>query len=442
MFFRLHISSGRSIIITATLLWMATMAAPAHALQPLAEFLVAAQSASIDNREAALTAVEQQQEALVALGRDLPSVSVRGSYTRNQFAAVFPVMLSPNAPVQNLVIQPYNQWDLFLQADAPLVDFAGWARSRAAYRAANAARFNARATRLEVQKQVARFYYALVGAQALRQSAERTLAAAESNAGLTRERRAGGVATELDVERAQAEVERARQTIADVELQDALARRALVTLSGVQPSGDAPPLDDDLHDEPPLSHWEATPDALIPSLAAVAEQNRVSATNARAAKLSLVPTLTASFAERVTNATSFIGQPEYYTFTLNLAWRLDVSSIANIRAQASLAQLASIRQERAQLAVRDQIHEAWQRVRTGIAKSRAARAQARAAELAAQFATERYSSGTGTQLELVQAQRDAFAAEVGRVQADADLTYARALLRLSSGISLDKDQPK
>ncbi len=419
-----HIWSPRSIIIIVAAVLAG--AGPARALQPLSEFLAGARAANLDNREAAMAAVEQQHEALAALGRDLPSLSVRASYTRNQFAAVFPVMTTPTSPPQTLVIQPFDQWDLFLQADAPLVDFAGWTRARAARRAAGAARQNARATVLEVEKQVARFYYGLVGAEALRQSAERSFAAAQANAELTRERRAGGVATALDVERAQAEVERARQVIADVELQAQLAHRALITLSGVTPSGAAPPPEDDLHEEAPLERWDTTPDAAIPLLAAAAEQARGAALSARAVKLSLVPTLTASFIERITNATSFIGQPDYFTFTLNLAWRLDVASVANIRAQASLAEIALIRQERARLAVHDQIYEAWQRVRTGIAKSRAARAQAK---------------GAGTQLEVVQAQRDAFAAEVGRVQADADLTFARALLRLSSGVSLDKDQP-
>jgi outer membrane protein TolC len=44
--------------------------------------------------------------------------------------------------------------------------------------------------------------------------------------------------------------------------------------------------------------------------------------------------------------------------------------------------------------------------------------------------------GTITQLDLLQAQRDAFNAEVSRIQADADLVNARVQLRLSAGQSL------
>src|SRR5439155_13700496 len=116
----------------------------------------------------------------------------------------------------------------------------------------------------------------------------------------------------------------------------------------------------------------------------------------------------------------------------------DLTTIANMSAQGTQAQIARIREERARLAVHDQIFEAWQRVRVGIAKSRAARAQARAAELALHYATERYQNGAGTQLDVVLAQRDAFTAEVARIQADADLVYARALLRLDVGQPLDE----
>jgi len=46
------------------------------------------------------------------------------------------------------------------------------------------------------------------------------------------------------------------------------------------------------------------------------------------------------------------------------------------------------------------------------------------------------SRGTITQLDLLQAQRDAFNSEVSRIQADADLINARVQLRLSAGGSL------
>ena len=58
--------------------------------------------------------------------------------------------------------------------------------------------------------------------------------------------------------------------------------------------------------------------------------------------------------------------------------------------------------------------------------------------IAADSARDRYQAGATIQLELLQAQRDAFAADVSRIQADADLVNARAQLRLASGTSLLK----
>jgi outer membrane protein TolC len=98
-----------------------------------------------------------------------------------------------------------------------------------------------------------------------------------------------------------------------------------------------------------------------------------------------------------------------------------------------------LNEERVRLAARDQIFGAWQRVHADIIKSRASRAQVKAAELASQYARERYLEGAGTQLEVVQAQRDAFAADVARLQADADLSFSRAVLRLAAGQSLDPE---
>jgi outer membrane protein TolC len=75
-------------------------------------------------------------------------------------------------------------------------------------------------------------------------------------------------------------------------------------------------------------------------------------------------------------------------------------------------------------------------VRAGIAKSRAARAESQAAARAATLSVDRYSAGATTQLDVTQAQRDAFLASASQIQADSDLAYARAALRLAAGVPL------
>ncbi|HEX7487371.1 MAG TPA: TolC family protein, partial [Anaeromyxobacteraceae bacterium] len=183
----LHLSSLRYITLGALAVGALLAATPALALQPLSTFVAGARRTSTDDRIAALTAVQQDAEALAALGRVLPSATARGVYTRNQFESKF----------GTVVIQPANQLDAYLQVDVPIVDVAGWARTAAARANARAARSTAAATILDVEKQVARNYYQLVGAAALHTAAERTLQAAQQNVALARERHAGGVATEL-----------------------------------------------------------------------------------------------------------------------------------------------------------------------------------------------------------------------------------------------------
>ena len=49
--------------------------------------------------------------------------------------------------------------------------------------------------------------------------------------------------------------------------------------------------------------------------------------------------------------------------------------------------------------------------------------------------------GVATQLDVTQAQRDAFLAAAARIQSDAELAYARASLRLAVGASLSSVAP-
>jgi outer membrane protein TolC len=177
----------------------------------------------------------------------------------------------------------------------------------------------------------------------------------------------------------------------------------------------------------------------LPAVAAAAEQRKSAESQALAAQLALIPTVGITATEHLTNATGFTGSQSLYVGTANLRWQLDLSTFGNMRSQAAGAEVARLREQNARQVALDQIHEAWFRVHNGIVKSRAARAAAVSAQAAVGRARERSQQGAGTQLELIQAERDAFSAEVSRLQADADLTYARAALRLQAGHPLDEE---
>jgi outer membrane protein len=279
---------------------------------------------------------------------------------------------------------------------------------------------------------VSRTYYQLLGAYGLVQASEKSVATAESNLRDVEVRRSAGAATELDRERARANVERARQDLSDAQLLVSLSGRNLETLSGLSPTpADAFP-SDDLRAEAPLRDWLAkTGDT--PQERAAREAGQAATDSKKAATMALLPTLTGSAQERITNATGFSGHTATYLLQLALTWRIDYATWANADAQAAAREVASVREERARRAVTDLVFEAHRRVEAGIVKSRAARAQAAAATHAAELAQDRYQAGAATQLDVTQAQRDAFLADASRIQADADLFYARAALRLAAG---------
>jgi len=58
-------------------------ASPAMALQPLDVFIKAARERNPDAQQASATLAQQNAQALVALGRQLPGVFTRATYQRN-----------------------------------------------------------------------------------------------------------------------------------------------------------------------------------------------------------------------------------------------------------------------------------------------------------------------------------------------------------------------
>jgi outer membrane protein TolC len=406
----------------------------ASALQPLDEFVRGARASSADTAEARAARRQVRAEADAALGRALPRLSLRGSYARNEFETTLPFPAAGGGTTA-VTLTPRDQLDATATVDVPLVDLSSFARIAAARTSADASAEQEASTDLRVQSLVSQEYYQLVANVALVAASRRALEVARASLRIAEERHRAGAVALLDVDRAKAEVERNVQQLASTELQVALVTKALQSLTGISPEQGEVTLAADLREEPPLEQFQV-PDEEIPALAAAIQSRVASEQQARAQRLSLVPSLSASVTERATNAEGIGGRDAYWQAVVGLTWSLDVTTFASIRAQQAAADGARAREHRTRLAARDAIHDTWTTVRTNIARSRSAQVQAEVSARAAELAFARYEAGEATQLDVLQAQRDAFAAAAARIQADADLVNSRAQLRVAAGQSL------
>ncbi|HEY3594032.1 MAG TPA: TolC family protein, partial [Polyangiaceae bacterium] len=232
-----------------------------------------------------------------------------------------------------------------------------------------------------------------------------------------------------------ADVARAEQDLSSAHFAVVTGRRALETLSGLAPESAAEFPVDDLREEPPLERWLAGT-AQLPVVESAANAERSADASARAANAAWLPTVNASAQERFTNAPSLTLHKSYYTLQATATWKIDAGVPASVRAQHAAAATAAVRSRATRRSAEDAIFQDFHQVRNSIDKARSARTQVQAAATAADLARDRFEGGLATQLDVLQAAQDLFRAEVARIQADADLAYARAALRLdSAGLS-------
>lgn len=426
------INDFASLLMSAAVL-LGGRTVTAEELPPLQTFLKAAADHSFDQQESHLLWVQRKEEQRQALARLFPSASAVASYTRNQYQIEVQLPgMAPGSSGISAVITPQNQLSAALSLSVPLIDAGAWQRLRATRASTTAAQARSESTGLEVKKTVARTYYQYVGAVALVAATERALAAAVENAQAVNRRVEAGLASDLDRERATADCERAAQSKAEAQLSRDLASRQLETLTGILPVGEVPALHALQARESPLADWERSVESLPTVRAAIAELN-VAQQNATAARLGYLPTASGTISENLTNAAGF-GQNASWSAGVRLELRVDGATAFGARASDALAAQAAVRLKRARREAADQIVNSWRQVLSNMTRSRAATAQAKASEHAAVLAKSRYAAGTATQLEVIQADRDAFSAEVARIQADADLIYSRVLLRLVTGL--------
>jgi len=417
----------------AVVAWLSATS-PALALQPLTEFQAAARSQNPLVRQALAQsdAADHTQDAEAR--RLWPSLTARAGYVRNEHASEARV---PNGQggFREVTITPEDQLDAVLTLDIPLVDVAQWRRVDAAEASRVAATGRATDAREAVARAVARAWHQTVAAEAVLEAAGRSLAVAEKSLARAQARLDAGAASELEQQRAVAQVERSKQAVVDAERATWWARRTLESLSGLTPSAGAALEPPDLEVPAPLAPDAAGDTAQVRAARAFAEQAALQASAVSAARL---PTLAANVSERITNATGFSGENTAYTAGITLTWRLDAATFA--QADASAATAAGQAHAASQTAVdaRDRAYDAWLSVRAQVARVKAAGAELAATQRAAELARSRFEGGAATQLDALQADRDAFQAEVGLIQARADLAFARVDLRIALGEGVEQ----
>jgi outer membrane protein len=417
---------------------MVLLAALAQTAEPttLKTFLAQADENNVDRRLTMEQRARAEADFRAAWTALLPSLSASAAWTHNQFAASFE-QRNPmtGALLANIVIIPQDQLDATLRFDLPLIDTTRWFRALAANANQLSAAEREQLTRDLVKRQVVSAYYAYAAALAVRESALKSVAVAEAQAKLIDVRAIAGSATELEQMRAKAAVARTRQVVADVESLVATSRRSLRTLSGVEPPDQVSLPEDALQPEPPAATFEERINELPAVKAADLDSDAAEKLTA-ASRLALVPLVGAQFTQRFTNATGFQGQVATYNTGINLQWRLDVPTFQNMQGLAASESAAKIAAERARLQARDQVFQDWNRLEAARKKAELVSAQVAAAQRASQVAKDRYAVGAATQIDVIQAERDVFSAEVTQIQSRTELATARAALRLSAGLPL------
>jgi outer membrane protein len=422
-------SASASVLALASTL---TFVSPALALQPVEQFLAHARTWNPSNRAARATVEQRDAEVGVNTGNLLPNFTASGTYTHNQYELALPP--AESGLFGTSLIVPYNQLDAYLMLNVPIINIANWDRRDAAKSTLEGAHADEKNSVITVEKTVMRDYYQLLGYEAVLLSAQHNLEVAQHNVKLARDRKENGTGSELDVQRGLADQARAEQAVTAARLNVVNTRRDLFSQSGLEPDPAAAGFpEDDLHEEPSLANWMGEA-SNTPAVASAVAATKAANDAAHAARTGWLPTLLGTAEEKFTNAAAFNGgHNELYLLQINALWKLDLTITPQIRAQNAAYAAARAHEDSVRTAAQDAVYRDWQQIHADIDSARAARVQVAATKLAASLAEDRYESGVATQLDVLQARQDAFAADVARIQTDADLAYARTALRLDAG---------
>lgn len=357
-----------------------------------------------------------------------PSLGLGGDASRERQSATRP-------PTGSATPRFFESYNLGLQASYEL-DLWGRVRNSVASGdyATQAAAADLESARLSLQAQLADGYIVLRGLDRQAALLDGTVAAYDKALALTSKRRGAGIASGLDVARAQTQLETARSQAAQNRAQRAVAEHALAALVGVSPSEFAlAPVDGEIALPAVPTDVPSTLLQRRPDIAAAQRRTAAANANVGVARAAWFPSITlgANYGYQSNQAGGWLAAP-------NAAWAIGPSLLLDLfdagKRKAQVAQARAALDE-AGANYRGVVLGAFQQVEDNLALlfhyKEAAQAEDSAvasAQKSLDFAMSRYREGAVSYLEVVQSQTTALTAQ--REALDLDTRQLRASVAL------------
>ncbi|HEY9544816.1 MAG TPA: TolC family protein [Solimonas sp.] len=425
------------LLIALGLAWpfTATADAVASATLSLHEVITRAVQMAPPQRLAdeSLALAQAQQDASRA--SLLPQLGVSASQLRQ---TTNPATLGFNFPGLPKLIGPYSVFDARIKASQKLIDFAAAAELSGAEFGARAAAAQADASREAIASRAALAYIQVLGNEQMLASAQADLGLANDLLTLSRDQQKAGIASGVDVARAETAVAQDRYAVSETETAIAQARLQLQRLAML-------PMDQPLKLSGDLEH-DGTPDLDVdhalqlarsqrPELAAIDASIRQADAELSAARRRRLPTLSLVADYGLSSNTPGTNDEDTYRYGATL--ELPIYAGGAIKAQENAAR-HQLEQQRIQLDdLRQQIE---QDVRLAVATAANTREQVRAAlsardlaERELELARDRFSNGVADNVDVVRAQASLARARAQSIAAQAAYQQARVNLAAAQG---------
>ena len=365
-----------------------------------------------------------------------PRVQFQSSYTRTDNPMmVFGSILNQRAYSSSLDFNNVPDVDdLNVRGLVTMPLYAGGrnkAMQKSASASAQAARSDDEAVRNALEFEVARAFFTVIKTREFIQAAEASVNSYETNVALAKRRLENGAllkteALDLDVRLAQA-----REDLVRAQNANALSRRALRNLLGIEEGAfdvaesapsPAPPDSED------FSHRA--------ELAAARQRERAAEEQARAAKAGYLPRLSAFGSLDYDHGWKFDHNGQSYTAGGLLQWDVWDGKLTRAKTREAQANLESAREEqrKVRLALDLEVEQARLELKSATERLAVSQTAVSQASESASLTRARFEQGAALSTQLIDAETALVGARVRRAEAEADQRIALAALRKAVGL--------